>query len=236
MRVSILIPCYNEERTIYELLSRVVAQDLSSLGLEREIIVVDDGSTDSSRQRIERFIEDHPGESVKLISYSPNRGKGYAIRKALDVASGDIILIQDADLEYDPSDYRELLKPIVSGVAPVVYGSRWIAKEMPISGPLYAVGGWLENKFLRTLYRTNLTDIATGYKVFRAEIIRSLNLECEGFEFCPEVTAKLLNRGVRIIEVPIKYRPRKKREGKKINWKDFFKAIYTIARVRLKRL
>lgn len=234
--VSIIIPCYNEERTIYELLRRVVSQDIFEHKLEREIIVVDDGSTDKSKDEIEKFIEAHKNENITLISYKPNRGKGTAIREALKIAKGDIVLIQDADLEYDPSDYPKLLVPILSGTAQVVYGSRWIAPTMKISGPLYALGGWLENRFLHLLYRTNISDIATGYKVFKSDLLKSLDLQCKRFEFCPEVTTKLLNRNIPIIEVPINYQPRTKKEGKKIKWTDFIVAIYTILKVKMKKL
>jgi len=234
--VSIIVPCFDEEQTIYNLLELVTKVDLTELELAKEIIVVDDGSTDSSHAEIERFMRDHPKAEIKLISSKPNRGKGSAIREALGIASGEIILTQDADLEYSPSDYPLLLKPVVKDISRVVYGSRWLAPTIPISGPIYAVGGWLENKLLRTLYRTNITDIATGYKVFKTDLLKSLNVEAKGFEFCPEVTSKLLNRRELIVEVPISYKPRKKSEGKKIRWPDFFMAIYTILKVRCKRL
>lgn len=234
--VSVIIPCFNEEHTVYQLLKRVSEVDLSALDLEKEIIVVDDGSTDQSLSEIKRFVADYSTERIELISYSPNCGKGAAIREALKIAKGEVIIIQDADLEYDPKDYLNLLKPIVKGVSRVVYGSRWISPQMPISGWFYALGGWLENKILHLLYRTNITDIATCYKVINAELLRSLNIQAEGFEFCPEVTSKLLNRRELIIEVPINYSPRTKREGKKIRWTDFFKGIFTIAKVKLKKL
>ena len=234
--ISIIIPCYNEEATVYPLLEKVAAQTLASLNVEREIVVVDDGSTDRSLEQIKLFRDRHPALPLKVLSNSPRLGKGWSVRKALEAAQGEIILIQDADLEYDPSDYEALMRPVLLGVTPVVYGSRWLAPEIHISGTLALLGGWLENRLLHTLYRTNISDIATGYKVFRADLLRSLNLDCRGFEFCPEVTAKLLNRGVTIIEEPIHYIPRNKREGKKIRWPDFFIAVATLVRVRFKRL
>ena len=235
-RCSILIPCYNERENDRELLSRVAAQDLSDLGLEREIIVVDDGSTDESLKIVRDFVDKHPDVPLRVIAYQPNRGKGCAVRKGIEEATGDYVIIQDADLEYHPSDYPALLKPLLFDLTEVVYGSRWLAREMPVSGGLFALGGWLENEFLRFCYRTNVSDIATGYKVFKADVLRSIVLDCVGFEFCPEVTAKLLNRRVRITEVPIRYTPRRKSEGKKIRWTDFFVGLYTILRVRAKRL
>lgn len=233
--LSILVPVYNEAPTVAALLERVTRVDLAALGLAREILVVDDGSTDDGAARIERFQREHPAAPVRLLRHAVNLGKGAAVRTALAVATGDICLIQDADLEYDPADYPLLLRPLLAGVSRVVYGSRWLAPRIPISGPLYALGGWLENKFLRLLYRTNITDIATCYKVIDTALLRDLRLESTGFEFCPEVTAKLLNRRETIVEVPIRYDPRHKRDGKKIRWTDFFIALYTLCRVRFQR-
>lgn len=234
--LSILIPVYNEASTVAPLLSRVVDTDLSRLSLTREIVVVDDGSTDDSAARVEEFLRARPEAPVRLLRHPVNRGKGAAVITALAAATGDICLIQDADLEYDPGDYPRLLAPLLAGVSRVVYGSRWIAPRIPMSGPLYALGGWLENRFLRLLYRTNVTDIATCYKVLDTALLRDLRLEATGFEFCPEVTAKLLNRHETIIEVPINYQPRHKRDGKKIRWPDFFIALYTLCRVKFRRL
>ena len=233
--LSIIIPCYNERATVYELLRRVVEQDLSDLEIEREILIVDDGSSDGSRDEIERFATDHPDAPVRFLRHRANRGKGAAIRTALAETRGDFILIQDADLEYAPADYSALLRPVISGVSSVVYGSRWLAKDLPASGSLYAVGGWLINRFLGVLYRTNVSDVATCYKLFRAEVLHDLDLQCTGFEFCFEATAKLLNRRVFIVEVPIRYTPRKKREGKKVRLRDFFIAIATLVRIRFGR-
>ena len=235
IRVSVIVPCRNEERTVFALLTRVARVDLSGMGVEKEILVVDDGSTDGSRGEVERFAGSRPDANVRLLTVNPGRGKGHAVRRALEAATGQIALIQDADLEYDPADYPELLAPIVAGRTRVVYGSRRLRSPMPMSGPLFALGGLLENELLHLLYRTTVTDIATGYKVLRMDLLRELALEADGFEFCPEVTAKLLNRGETIAEVPVRYAPRKKRDGKKIRWPDFFAAVWTLLRVRFRK-
>ena len=232
----IMIPCYNEERTIYTILEKCLAVNVALLGLEKQVVLVDDGSTDGSPAEIDRFLCDHPDAPIRLIRLERNRGKGFAIRMALERSGDGIVIIQDADLEYQPSQYPDLLKPIVDGIADVVYGSRWIySGPISRSGWLYALGGWLENVYLHLLYRTNISDIATCYKVMPAGLLKSLDLECEGFEFCPEVTAKLLRRGIPIVEVPIQYEARKKRDGKKIGWVDFFKAIHTLTKIRIQK-
>lgn len=233
--LTIIVPCFNEQRTVAQLLGKVCAVDLSSVEFEKEIIAVDDGSTDGTGREIEAFIQSRPGSEVRMLVHPVNQGKGASIQTALCEATGEICLIQDGDLEYDPEDYPKLLAPIARGLCRVVFGSRWLAPKMPISGPLYALGGWLENQYLHMLYRTNLSDIATGYKVFETQLLRSLCLESRGFAFCPEVTAKLLNRREPIFEVPIRYRPRKKKEGKKICWTDFFVALYTLTVHRFAR-
>ena len=201
--LSIIIPCYNERATVARLLEEVAATDLSAIGLDKEILLVDDGSTDGTDREIRRFAQENPQTLLRVLTHPHNRGKGAAIRTALAEARGEVTLIQDADLEYTPDDYPHLLQPILAGVTRVVYGSRWLAPTLPISGPLYTLGGWLENKFLQLLYRTNITDIATCYKVVRTDLLRDLLLEAEGFEFCPEVTARLLHRHEMIVEVPI---------------------------------
>ncbi len=232
--LSIIIPCYNERATVTRLLENVAAADLSVLGLDKEILLVDDGSTDGTAEELRRFAQENPQAPLRVLTHRRNRGKGAAIRTALTEARGEVTLIQDADLEYTPNDYPHLLQPILAGVTRVVYGSRWLAPTLPISGPLYTLGGWLENKYLQLLWRTNVTDIATCFKVVTTDLLRELRLEAEGFEFCPEVTAKLLNRRELIVEVPIAYRPRKKHEGKKIRWTDFFVALYTLTKIRLR--
>jgi len=232
----IIIPCFDEEKTIYRLLEKCRDVDVTPLGLRKKIILVDDGSADGSPQEIERFRNDNPDTHLCLLTLQNNRGKGYAIRHALEMCEGGIVIIQDADFEYYPEQFPLVLEPVVRGMSDVAYGSRWINPgAMSVSGALYFLGGWLENRYLHLLYRTNISDIATCYKAFRTDLIKTLDLECTGFEFCPEVTAKLLNRGVKIIETPIKYKARKKHEGKKIGWLDFVVAIYTLTRLRFRR-
>ncbi len=234
----ILIPVYNEQATVYRLLENVAGTDISEFGLALRIIVIDDGSTDDTRTQIERFTRDYPDAPVTRLRFPENRGKGRAIREGLGLCEDaeGIVLIQDADLEYDPQQYPLLLKPLAVGLTRVVYGSRWIFPgPMSKSGLLYTFGGWLLNQYLKILYRTNISDIATCYKVMPAGLLKSLDLKCNGFEFCPEVTAKLLNRGETVLEVPIDYQARKKSDGKKISWRDFFIAVYTLTRIRLLR-
>lgn len=226
MKLSIIIPTYNERDTIREILRRV--QEAPTAGLTKEIIVVDDGSTDGTRD-ILRALD--PGEGVQVFYHAENRGKGAAIRTGLSHATGDIVLIQDADLEYDPRDYPALLQPILEGRAGVVYGSRFL-------GPRKAMFFWhmLGNKFLtlvtNVLYDSILSDMETGYKAFRADIIRGLPLRSRRFEFEPEITAKVLKRGHRIYEVPISYTGREYHEGKKITWRDGFSALWTLLKYR----
>ncbi len=227
MKLSIIIPVYNEEATLRELLKRVRAVHVD--GVEKEILVVDDGSTDNSR-RILR--EEAERGDIRVFYHPVNRGKGAAIRTALDHVTGDIVLIQDADLEYDPREYPVLLQPILEGRADVVYGSRFLG------GPRKAMLFWhmVGNKVLtfvtNLLYDTILSDMETCYKVFRTEVIKPLRLRSRRFEFEPEVTAKVLKRGIRIYEVPISYTGREYHEGKKITWKDGITALWTLIKYR----
>jgi dolichol-phosphate mannosyltransferase len=231
--VHVIIPCYNEERTVYRVLESCVSVDVGRLNYDKRLLVVDDGSTVRSAAEIERFMRERPEAPVRLIRLERNRGKGMAIRAALDECEDGVTLIQDADLEYSPEDYCLLLEPIRYGLANVVYGSRWTYPgTLRTSGWLYSLGGYLENVYLHALYRTNISDIATCYKVMRTDLMKRLDLQCNGFEFCPEATAKLLELGETILEVPIRYNARKKIEGKKISWIDFFIAIWTLSRIR----
>jgi len=237
--VSIVIPCFNEERTVHEILRRACGADLGAPGLEREVLVVDDGSSDGSLQQINAFAAEHPDAPVRLLRHERNRGKGAALRTALEAARGDYLIVQDADLEYYTEDYPKLIAPLLAG-APVVYGTRHSGRiwRTHISGLIFALGGALENIFFRALYPfgPTMTDIATCYKCCRMDVIKSLPLRCEGFEFCPEVSAMLANRGVPVHEVLVRYTPRKRWQGKKIRSRDFFIAIATLWRVRWRRL
>lgn len=208
-KLSVIIPVYNEEKTISEILKRVRAQHF-----EKEILVVDDGSTDGTKSLLSRE------KDILLLGHSQNQGKGAAIQTALKKISGDFVLIQDADLEYDPKDYSTLLEPLIDGRADVVYGSRFLG------GPHRVLFFWhyCANKFFtlltNLLYNINLTDMGSCYKAFRAEILKTIPLKSRGFGFEPEVTAKVCKRKLRIYETPISYSGRTYSEGKKITWRD----------------
>ena len=228
MKVSILIPIYNEFLTLPLVLQRVVDAELPA-GCEKEVIVIDDGSTDGTTELLGKMTSRFPWLRVH---HSPvNFGKGAAIRIGLSHVTGSIVLIQDGDLEYDPRDYLKVLQPLVDGAATVVFGSRFL---LPVKGMKKA--NWLANRLLtftaNLLYGASLTDEATAYKAFRVEAIQSIRLQCLRFEFCPEVTAKLLRAGHKIHEVPISYNPRGVLEGKKIRWSDGVEALWTLIRYR----
>lgn len=221
MKLSIVIPVFNEKNTIQELISRV--QNIE-LGLEKEIIIVDDGSEDGTRQ----ILEELNHRNIKTFFHTKNQGKGAALQTGFSKAGGDIVLIQDADLEYNPKDYPKLLEPILDGRADAVYGSRFLG------GPHRVFFFWhyIGNKFLTTLSNMltnlNLSDMETCYKVFRKEIIDKITLKSKRFGFEPEITIKLSKLKCRIYEVPISYSGRDYSEGKKINWKDGVAAIFHI--------
>lgn len=226
LTLSVLIPCYNEIDTIEEVLDRV-----ESVGLANEILIVDDGSTDGTREVLARIeAEQRPG--VRIIYHERNQGKGAALVTAFHTATGDIFLIQDADFEYDPREYPALLKPIQEGISKVVYGSRFLG------GPRKAMNFWnmVANKSLtlatNILYNSILSDMETCYKVFRSEVVRDLKIRARGFEFEPEITAKVLKQRIRIYEVPISYNGREWTEGKKIHWTDAPKALWTLFKYR----
>lgn len=226
MKLSVIIPAYNEEKTISYVIMRIFALRLD---FDFEIIIVDDGSTDATAEEVKKL-----GLPVVYISQEKNFGKGMALRRGIREAKGEIILIQDADLEYDPKDYPALLNPVLSGEAEVVYGSRILNKENARSYSRFYWGGRLLSWWTNFLYGSAITDEATGYKVFKAEVLKSLGLDCRGFEFCPEVTAKILMRGIKIRETPICYCPRSIAEGKKISWKDGVIALWTLFKLRFK--
>ncbi|MCX7680956.1 MAG: glycosyltransferase family 2 protein [Anaerolineae bacterium] len=228
MKLSIIIPVYNERQTIGEVIERVCEVDLGDI--EKEIIVADDGSTDGTAEIIAQQRELHPF-IIKVHTSLINLGKGAAIRFGLEYATGDVILIQDADLELNPQEYACLLEPILYRGAQVVYGSRFLRRASNI--PLRTV---LANRFLTALtnllYGSHLTDMETAYKVFTRQAIQSIRLRCVGFDIEPEITAKFLLAGYRIYEVPISYNPRTEDEGKKIRWIDGVEAVYTLLKYR----
>lgn len=228
MKLSVIIPVYNESKTVDTIIDRVkkAPADL------QEIIVVDDGSTDGTRDILEKHYKDDP--LVRVVLHPHNRGKGAALRTGFAQAKGDLVIVQDADLEYDPDEYPVLIAPIAEGKADVVFGSRFMG-----SGPHRVVFFWhmVGNRFLtllsNVLTNLNLTDMETCYKMFRREILQQLTLEEDRFGFEPEITAKVSKLGCRIYEVGVSYAGRTYKEGKKINWKDGFRAIYAILKYNL---
>jgi glycosyltransferase involved in cell wall biosynthesis len=222
--LSVLVPVYNEPRTLETLLQRVLA-----VPIDKEVIVVDDGSTDGTRDVLRELAGRMP---IRALYHDRNRGKGRAIRTALAESRGTIVIVQDADLEYDPADYPRLVEPIQRGDTNVVYGSRYMTRQNDLPLTHFKVAVLMLNGLANLLYGTRLTDEATCYKVFRASLLKSLPLRCERFEFCPEVTARVAKRGERIVEVPISYHYRTHAEGKKIGWSDGFEAFATLLRYR----
>lgn len=225
--ISIVIPVYNEEVTVLKIIDRVLKAPV--LGLKKEIIIIDDGSTDNT-SKILKKIKD---KDLKIYSLRKNNGKGTALRYGFKKTKGDIILVQDADLEYHPKDYHKIIKPFIKNKALVVYGSREISGKNIQSSRMFHIGGRLVTAVTNLLYSSSLTDVPTGYKAFRKDVLMSLPLKCKRFEFCPEVTAHVLKRKIRIMEVPISYFPRTKKEGKKINASDGIEAIWTLLKVRI---
>lgn len=224
VKVSVIIPVYNEENHIREVLDAVHAVDLLL-----EVIVVDDCSTDSSHAVLDGY-ESAP--EIRIVRHDRNQGKGAAIRTGIAYATGDIVLIQDADTEYDTNDYPALIAPIVHGTATVVYGSRFLGTIEGMAGA-NRVANRLLTVAANVLYQAKITDEATCYKVFRADVIQGMVLNAQRFEFCPEVTAKVRKAGHEITEVPISYVGRTRDEGKKISWRDGFVALWTLVRYRV---
>lgn len=224
MKLSIIIPVFNEEKTIAECIKRVKQAKIFPR-VKKEIVVVNDGSTDKTKEILRKI------KRIKLISFKKNRGKGFAIRQGLKKTSGDYVIIQDADLEYDPRDYQKLLQPILDKKAEVVYGSRF-------SGEHKNLFFWhmTANKFLslitNVLYDSTLSDMEVGYKIFPRELLFSLDLKEDRFGFEPEVTAKILKQKIRIYEVPISYSGREYSEGKKIKWHDGLQAVFVLLKYR----
>jgi glycosyltransferase involved in cell wall biosynthesis len=227
MRVSFLVPAYNEASTIREVLDRVAA-----LELDKQVIVVDDGSTDETGAIAEAWAKDREGA---VVVRQPNLGKGAAIRAAIERIDGDIAVIQDADLEYDPADVPALIEPIARGHADVVFGSR-LSGARPQRAYLFwhMVGNRFLSLLTGLLYNTTLSDMETGYKAFRSDVLRSLDLRQDDFGIEPEITAKVCERNLRIYEVPISYYGRTYAEGKKITWRDGFKAVWVLVSTRFR--
>lgn len=238
------MPVFNERTTLEEIVNQVLSVDLTinpnrpqpsletPITLERELIIVDDGSTDGTREILDRWSEDPPPE-MQIIYHRENRGKGAALRTGFEHATGDILVIQDADLEYDPRDYVKLLEPILEERAPVVYGSRFLGGPRAAMSLTHTLGNKMLTLLTNVLYGTSLSDMETCYKCFRRDVIKGMVLRSRAFEIEPELTAKILKRGYTIFEVPISYNGRDFHEGKKIGWRDGLPAIRTLLKYRL---
>lgn len=229
--LSIIVPIYNEEKTIIQLLDKVQRVDLGEI--EKEIIIVDDHSMDYTNKLAKEYVASHRNVSL-IVQDNGLKGKGSAIKTGLKHATGQIIIIQDADLEYEPEDYPALIEPLLKGEAQVVYGSRSIMKSnVKHAGFIFFLGGIFLTKLANFLYNIKITDEPTCYKVFDSQVLRSLDLKCKRFEFCPEVTAKIAKKKIKIQEVPIRYYPRSVKQGKKIEWRDGLEAIWTLLKYRV---
>ncbi|MBN1550814.1 glycosyltransferase family 2 protein [bacterium] len=226
-KLSVIVPVYNEQSTLNDILDRIKTIDLSDLGFEIDLIVVDDASSDGSWN----ILQDRKSDFSSLIRHEKNMGKGAAIRTALNKAEGEYIIVQDADLEYDPEEYRKLLEPVVKRKAEVVFGSRFTGERRNMF-----LHHWIGNRFLTALtnllYCTTLSDMETCYKLFSKKALSGIEIRSNRFNFEPEITAKILKKGIRIYEVPISYAGREYSEGKKITWRDGFSALWAILKFR----
>ena len=225
MNLSVIIPVYNEVQNIREILRRVQAT-----GLAWEIVIIDDGSTDGTREILKEL---DGTDQIRVILHEKNQGKGAAVRTGFGEAKGDVFLIQDADLEYDPRDYPAILKPLEEGLADVVYGSRYSGTEILVDSFWHYFGNRLLTAFSNVLSNVHLTDMETCYKMMRSAIFKDLLLECRRFGIEPELTAKLARRKCRIYEVPISYKARRFDEGKKIGWRDAIAACWYVVKYNL---
>jgi len=223
-KLSVIVPVFDERNTVVEIVRRMRVVDLP---VDLEIVMVDDGSTDGTRDVLRQLAD----STVRVVTHDQNRGKGAAIRNGLEHVTGDLVLVQDADLEYDPEDWPKLLNPMMRGKAQVVYGSRFTGERRNM---LFL--HWVGNRFLslvtNVLYNTTLSDMETCYKLFDRTVLEGITLRAMRFEFEPEVTAKILRKGIRIYEVPISYTGREFDEGKKITWRDGFVALWTLVKYR----
>jgi glycosyltransferase involved in cell wall biosynthesis len=224
MNLSVVIPVYNEVGNVREIIKRVQAQNLAN-----EIVLVDDGSTDGTRDLLKEL---DGQDKLRVILHEHNQGKGAAVVTGMKASRGDILLIQDADLEYDPRDYPKLLQPLEEGIADVVYGSRFLGGARRVAMFWHMIANKMLTAMTNILYDTILTDMETGYKVFRREVVEGMNIRSRRFDFEPEFTAKILKRHYRIFEVPITFNPRDYSEGKKIKLKDAFAAVWTLLKYR----
>ncbi len=231
-KISVIVPVYNEEKTILEVIKRI--KKIKIKNVSKEVIVVDDFSTDGTKSILKEIKE----SSIKIIYHKKNMGKGAAIRTALNHAIGTIIAIQDADLEYNPENIVKLVEPIINRSSEVVYGSRFLGKKLVLTGsqktilPFHWIGNRLLTFITNLLYFDSITDMETGNKIFRKSIINDIKLKARGFDFEPEITAKILKKGCKIKEIPIDFYPRSFEEGKKITWKDGIKAAYYLLKYR----
>ncbi len=223
MKLSVIIPTYNESATLAQIIEKVQRVDI-----KKEIIIVNDGSTDKTKEILENYKSQ---KEITVVHHKKNMGKGSAIRTGRNYITGDIVIIQDADLETEPSDYLHLVKPIIKNQSKVVYGSRLLNRKISYSWKYY-IGGRFITFMANLLYNQSITDEPTCYKVFDSDFFKSIPLNCTGFEFCPEITAKVSKRGIKIIELPMHYYPRSKKEGKKLRIKDGFMALWTLIKYK----
>jgi len=222
VKLTVVIPVYNEKETIQTIVHRVQA-----VPIDKEIIIVDDDSTDGTKEVLKQL----QAEGVKVLYHERNMGKGAALRTGFQHVTGDLAIVQDADLEYDPQDYLKLLQPILEGNADVVYGSRFSGQNQNMMS-LHRFGNQFLTFVTNVLYGTSITDMETCYKLFRAPLLKDIKIECDRFNFEPEITAKILRRKLKIVEIPISYSARKFSEGKKITWRDGFSAVWTLFKYR----
>lgn len=231
MKLSIIIPVYNEEKTIEQILERVAKVKVPN-GIGKEIIVVDDGSTDKTKKVLSE--SQIPNPKFQILKHQKNQGKGAAVRSGLKVATGDFVIIQDADLEYNPKDYEKLLAPVIQDNIQVVYGTRLVNYPLKFSGknktvmPVHLIANRFLTALTNLLYGSHLTDMETCYKLFNRQVLKNISIKSNRFDFEPEITAKILKQKIPIIEVPIKVKPRTYKEGKKISWIDGLVAIWTL--------
>ncbi|MEK6907165.1 MAG: glycosyltransferase family 2 protein [Nanoarchaeota archaeon] len=228
MKLSIIIPVYNEEKTLNQLVERVEIVNLGNI--KKELIVVNDCSKDNSQNIIKKLMKKY--KNIRLINHEFNQGKGAAIRTGLNYADGDILIIQDGDLEYNPEEYKKLIKPILEGRTKVVYGSRLLGKIKGFNIPVHYIGNKFLSLITTLLYFRRITDMETCYKMMTEDVIKNIKLRAKRFDFEPEITAKIIKRGYKIIEIPITYNSRSFQEGKKITWRDGLKAIYYLIKYR----